>query len=285
MIVHQSLFGQSTPQALTENHNVVPSFSPGLAAQRPTPGNMFHKIQPLTSRECGTRKARMKIAAHSPKIQCCFSHSQTISNPKSTLNHPKSTVDLECEELIRVDNGLRSPLSPTSYQLISTPKIKEFNQTHLSRLGNGEKNLSRPSGTKAARPSERERASPTATGQKILLLIATHGGRPRGPFPLLSSVRNSGTSRLRAIVIYLRLFTPIYRYSSLFGPPRGGMWWSSASTYASLCQPMPATPPPPIFTAGGRPQGGRDAVTGHGQSRIVSPGHGLLGKKRLFNFL
>src|ERR1700722_20971867 len=114
---------------LIENHNVVPSLSPGLAAQRPTPGKLPHKIQPLISRECGPREARIKIAANSPtiqnstlKIQHSFPHPQT--NPKSTLANPKSTVDLGCELLIRFENGLRPPLSPTSYRPKSGPKIR-----------------------------------------------------------------------------------------------------------------------------------------------------------------
>jgi len=117
---------------LIENHNVVPSLSPGLAAQRPTPGKLPHKIQPLISRECGPREARIRIAANFPKIQNstlkiqhCFPHPQT--NP-----HPKSTVDLGCEGLIRVENGLRAPLSPTCYRPISGPKIKESNQNQTA---------------------------------------------------------------------------------------------------------------------------------------------------------
>ncbi len=113
---------------LIENHNVVPSFSPGLAAQRPTPGKLPHKIQPLISRDCGSREARIRITANSPtiqnstlKIQNWFPHPQT--NP-----HPKSTVDLGCEPLIRVENGLRSPPSRICYRPISGPKIRESNR-------------------------------------------------------------------------------------------------------------------------------------------------------------
>ncbi len=163
MIVHQSQFGQSPPQALAEYHNVVPSFSPGLAVPRPTPGKLSHKIQSLISRECGPRGARIKITANAltanpPKIQNStlkiqhyFPHQPTHPLPKSTLAHPKSTVDLGCEELIRVDNGLNSSPSPTRYRLKSGPKIKEFNQTQ------------------------------TVTGRKILPLVVSHGGRPQGP--------------------------------------------------------------------------------------------------------
>jgi hypothetical protein len=97
---------------LIENHNVVPSLSPGFpreaAANSPT-------IQNSTL-----------------KIQHCFSHPQTNPHPKSTLAHPKSTVDLGCEGLIRVENGLRPPLSPTYYRPKSGPKIKESNQNQTA---------------------------------------------------------------------------------------------------------------------------------------------------------
>ena len=43
-------------------------------------------------------------------------------HPKSTLTHPKPTVDLGCEPLIRVENGLISLLSPTCYKPIIRPE-------------------------------------------------------------------------------------------------------------------------------------------------------------------
>jgi hypothetical protein len=52
-----------------------------------------------------------------------------LPQPKSTLAHPKSTVDLGCESLIRVENSLISTLLRTSYRPISTPKIRGLNQT------------------------------------------------------------------------------------------------------------------------------------------------------------
>jgi hypothetical protein len=64
-----------------------------------------------------------------PSLQ--MTYPQTKANPTSTLAHPKSTVDLGCEQLIRVENGLRSSLSPTRYRPISGPKIRGLsrNQT------------------------------------------------------------------------------------------------------------------------------------------------------------
>jgi hypothetical protein len=100
-----------TWSALIENHNLVRSLSPGLAARRPTPGKLSPKIQNSTL-----------------KIQHYFPHPQTNPRLTSTLAHPKSTVDLRCEGLIWVENGLRPPLSPTCYRPISGPKIRESNQ-------------------------------------------------------------------------------------------------------------------------------------------------------------
>jgi hypothetical protein len=51
-----------------------------------------------------------------------------ICRIRPILPHPKSTVELGHEPLIRVENGLRSPLSPTSYRPKSGPKIRESNQ-------------------------------------------------------------------------------------------------------------------------------------------------------------
>jgi hypothetical protein len=61
-------------------------------------------------------------------------------HPKSTLTHPKSIVDLGCELLIRVENGLRSIPLRTGHRPISTPKIKEFSQ---NQTVTDQKNLSR----------------------------------------------------------------------------------------------------------------------------------------------
>ena len=118
-------------------------------------------------------------------------------HPKSTLAHPKSTVDLGCEPLIRVDNGLIPSSSRTRYRLKSGPKTKESGQNQ------------------------------TVTDRKNLFLIAAHDGRPRGPF-------------------------------------------------ASHCQVLPtiaSRPPTPfVFFDRWPSAGGRDAVTGHAQSRPVAPG-------------
>jgi hypothetical protein len=46
------------------------------------------------------------------------------SHPKSTLARPKSTVDLVRQPLIKVENSLISPLSPTHYRPIIRPENK-----------------------------------------------------------------------------------------------------------------------------------------------------------------
>src|ERR1700722_13000407 len=48
----------------------------------------------------------------------------SISRIRPIPPHLKSTVDLRCEGLIWVENGLRSPLLPNGYRPISGPKIK-----------------------------------------------------------------------------------------------------------------------------------------------------------------
>jgi hypothetical protein len=110
------------PQALTNNHNVVQSFSPGLAAAA-YPG-------------CAVQNdSTLKELNHSPLLVLAPATiaGQSLSlpthpHPKSTLAHPKSTVDLGCELLIKVENSLISPLPPTSYRPISAPKIRGFSQ-------------------------------------------------------------------------------------------------------------------------------------------------------------
>jgi hypothetical protein len=47
-----------------------------------------------------------------------------LSNPQSTLPHPKSTVDLGCEGLIKVENGLVQTSPPTCHR----PKIRPENK-------------------------------------------------------------------------------------------------------------------------------------------------------------
>jgi hypothetical protein len=63
----------------------------------------------------------------------CPSVAKTITTPqpKSTPPHPKSTVDLGCEELIRVENAPLSPLFPghqRSFNLITTQRLTRANR-------------------------------------------------------------------------------------------------------------------------------------------------------------
>ncbi len=174
--------------------NVVPSLSLGLPRKAAaTPGKLPHKIQPLISRECGPREARIRTAANSPKIQNStlkiqhsFPHPQTNPHPKSTVAHHKSTVDLGYEGLIRVENGLRPPLSPTYYRPKSGPKIKESNQNQ------------------------------TATNQKIyfasLIIPASRSILPPSP-----STANE-EFQVKTRPFFANLFYPIPAYANLFYP-------------------------------------------------------------------
>jgi hypothetical protein len=103
--------------ALIENHNVVQSFSPGLPREAAATlgGTSQRPISPIPPR-------------------------------------PKSTVDLQCEPLIKVENGFRPPIPQPVTNQQSGPKIKESNQNQ------------------------------TVTNRKILSLISAHGGYPQAPF-------------------------------------------------------------------------------------------------------
>ena len=111
MIVHQSLFGQRPPQALTENHNVVPSFSPGLP--REAAATLGGTSQNSTA-DCEAARSAKSI---------CLCPIRPISHIR-LIPLPKSTVDLGCGPLIKVENGLKPPLSPTSYRPIIRPENK-----------------------------------------------------------------------------------------------------------------------------------------------------------------
>jgi len=106
----------------------------------------------------------------------------------------------------------------------SPPSLNPEGCGHLSRLGSGEKNLSRPSGTKvASRPSERARASQLA-GHSMPGYIPFSTSRPSGVLESSSclSVLVLGTLPpflpyrqprfRRPIYSHLPLFTPIYPF-------------------------------------------------------------------------
>jgi hypothetical protein len=106
----------SPAKPLTENPNGVPSFSPGLAAQRPTPGIVPQKTNSIPKGSRGPKPERVKHLL-TPGFNVSMRHPQT--NP-----HPKSTVDLGCEGLIWGKNGLRPHFSPTCYRPIIRPENK-----------------------------------------------------------------------------------------------------------------------------------------------------------------
>jgi hypothetical protein len=94
----------------------------GTLAGGNTPGN-----RPTTLRPGGV----LEITAGYP-IRPIRPIRPILPHHPQTNPHPKSTVDLGCEGLIWVGNGLRPPLSPTSYRPISGPKIKESNQNQTA---------------------------------------------------------------------------------------------------------------------------------------------------------
>ena len=129
-----------TRSALIKNPNGVPSFSPGLAAQRPTPGKLPHKIQLANIRE-GRAKVRSKRQTLRPtprKFKTPMRHPQfnNVFHPTNQSAHPKSTVDLGCEELIKVENGFRSPLFPGRHHPFpptTTPAIQRNQDQNQNR--------------------------------------------------------------------------------------------------------------------------------------------------------
>jgi hypothetical protein len=77
----------------------------------------------------GNRSATLRLGRALESILSCpirpIGSIRLIQFPHPQANpHPKSTLDLSCEGLIKVENGLRPPLSPTRYQLIIRPENK-----------------------------------------------------------------------------------------------------------------------------------------------------------------
>ncbi len=151
-----------------------------------TPGNRPVALRPEGALE---NTLGCPIRRISPIRPILFHHPPASS-------YPKSTVDLGCEPLIKVENGLRSPLSPTCYRPISGPKIRESNQNQ------------------------------TVTNRKILSRVAA-------PMPVPKDCCGVRSCRLdvfkhQTLEAHSRLFKPITVYSSIFAPPPGGIWWSSS---------------------------------------------------------
>ena len=106
----------------TKNHNVAQSFSPGLPRiAGVTPGKTFQN----PAADCEAARSAKFICGHpirpiSPIRPIPPSHPPTHSHSKSTLAHPKSTVDLGCEPLIKVENSLL----PALYKPLIRPENK-----------------------------------------------------------------------------------------------------------------------------------------------------------------
>ncbi len=144
-----------------------------------TPGNRPAALRPEGARESITN---CPIRPIRPIRPIPIPHPQTHPHPKSTLTHPKSTVDLGYEPLIKVKNDLRPPLSPTCYRPKSGPKIKESNQNQ------------------------------TATHQKIYSAFP--------PFSFHDQRRVSGQNSPPFSPSYSNLFHSMPTYSTHLDPPR-----------------------------------------------------------------
>jgi hypothetical protein len=97
-----------TWSALTESPVRADDSSPGSASLRAQPWVKSYKN--LSADSEAARSAKL-ICGHEIRIQ-------NLIRKGSNHAHPKSTVDLGHEPLIRVDHTLISPLSPTCYRPI-----------------------------------------------------------------------------------------------------------------------------------------------------------------------
>ncbi len=126
-----------------------------------------------------------------------FPHPQTTPHPQSTLAHPKSTLALGCEGLIKVENGLRPHLSPTCYRPIIRPENKGI--------------------------------KPNSNRYKPKNLIMSRYAK-RLPARVWPSAKPGHDAA-----------------NHPQGPHSCPLFWYPTPTIASLCQPMPATPPLSFF--------------------------------------
>ena len=120
---HGNQQGETPPQALTENPNEVQSFSPGLP--REAVATLGGTLQNLTADLEAARSAKF-ICGYliNPIRPIPLHYPPTNLHPKSTFAYSKSTVNLGCEPLIKVENGLRPPLPPTRHKPIIRPENK-----------------------------------------------------------------------------------------------------------------------------------------------------------------
>ena len=113
-----------TGSALTESPERADDSSPGSASLRAQPWVKFHIIS-----------AANPEAARSAKFICGYII-RPIRHIRPIAPHPKSIVG--CEPLIKIENGLRPPLSPTSYKPIISPEnkgIKPKSNRHKPKKG------------------------------------------------------------------------------------------------------------------------------------------------------
>ncbi len=165
-----------------------------------------------------------------------FHYPPTHFHPKSTLANPKSTVDLGCEPLIRGENDLRPPLSPTRYQLIIRPENKGIKP---------KSNRHRPKNFKIS-----------GVSWLVSMMATTQQGR---------------VCRSRSVTGYSEKKI-VYFFGGSLKNQRSGFWQKAAFslhpyfgakthlnfrhpilTYSNHCQPIPTNLTPPFFREGQNP--------------------------------
>ena len=110
--------------------------------------------------------------------------------------------------------------------------------SHLSRLGNGEKNLFRFSGTKATRPSERARASqchrlrPCLFTWKSVLRILPSSIRYPQFSPFVTAFFTPYLNLFKPMCTYLRPLPPLVFFGDRLSAPKAHLTsrWPSART-------------------------------------------------------
>jgi hypothetical protein len=186
------------------------------------------------------REARIKITANfskiqnsTLKIQHCFPHPPTHPHPKSTLTHPKSTVDLRCGPLIKVENSLKPPLSPTCYRPLIRPEnkgIKPKSNRHIRAVWETARRICpakagrRPQG----RASGRERVQP----KNFIINLCVW-------WPSARTGRDATSKLIKAVQSHSRIFRNFfYFYAPLCLLPRS-ILHPRFVPYATLRQPTP----------------------------------------------
>jgi hypothetical protein len=202
---HDNAPGKSSPQALTENHNVVPSFSPGLPRDLARRNN----VQAAAAATLGNHGNRPLLIAKpraSAKLMC-----------GSELNAQNS-------KLAATGNSLVPPLSQTLHKLQIRPENKGLptdykpSQTKNIDLHSSDWGLPRNSQAKAG-------------GRHAVTANFLSYANPRAPAPTYASLPHHpiffsfhlpGGGHAMG---HSRLFKSVHAYSSVFRPLGGVSLW------------------------------------------------------------